>query len=121
MNSMAFIRGLLVSMLVPALLHGADGGVLPAETRISANLDKSIDTKTSKNGDQVSAVLGQPVKNDGRTVLPVGSRLTGHVESVQAAEGQRPGWVRLVFNQLALPDGQKFQIQLANTFSANSP
>lgn len=65
----------------------------PAPIRIAAgkvltvSLDQTISTRENSNGDRFQASLAEPVSVDGKTVLRIGTRVTGTV--VQAAPAGR--------------------------------
>lgn len=54
---------------------------LPSGTVLRVRLDETVDTKRNQPGDVVHATLSQPVVVAGRTVLPAGTRFTGHVST----------------------------------------
>jgi len=56
-----------------------------AGTKISAELESTVDTRTAKPGDEVTARVTKDVRQDGRTVIHKGDRLAGRVTSVEAA------------------------------------
>lgn len=55
--------------------------LLPSGTVLRVRLDETIDTKRNRPGDVVHATLSQPVIVAGSTVLPAGTRFTGHVST----------------------------------------
>jgi hypothetical protein len=75
---------------------------LQAGTHISAELLTTLDARKLHPGKQVVARVTKPVKQDGRTVIRKGSRLIGHVTSVQASgNGQAGSQIGVQFDQLA--------------------
>ena len=46
---------------------------------MGATLNKSVDARHAKVGDQVTAKTTGAVKSDGKVVIPKGSTLVGHV------------------------------------------
>jgi hypothetical protein len=85
----------------------------PAGALITARLEGTVDTASSKQGDEVVAAVV--------TGLPEGSRLRGRVETIQAAGRDAEGRVRLVFREVELPNGQRSQTWITNSFVAGSP
>lgn len=80
---------------------------LKSGTAISTELDKSIDARTAKPGDVVSAKVTKDVKRDGRTVIRKGDRLLGHVASAGAgAEGKAGSELGVTFDRLARGDAE---------------
>jgi len=53
--------------------------VIPAGTALHVRLDEALDTRRNRPGDAFRATLEEPVVLDGGTVVPRGTRLTGHV------------------------------------------
>jgi len=86
---------------------------LPAGALITARLEATVDTESSKQGDEIVAAV---VKG-----LPDGSRLRGRVETIQAARRDAEARVRLVFREVELPNGQQVQTWITNSFVAGSP
>jgi hypothetical protein len=64
------------------LLIGVIVGKAP--DAVSATLLKAIDATRSKVGDQVVAKTTEPLKKDGKTVVPKGAKLVGHVVQLKA-------------------------------------
>jgi hypothetical protein len=83
---------------------------------VHVRLMTALSSATAHQGDEVEAVLSQPLFDGDRLVLPQGSRLKGSVVQVRAARRlSRNGQLRMVFHQLLLPDGleQKVEATLA--------
>src|SRR6266852_4061392 len=57
---------------------------LASGTAFNATLNAPIDSKKCKPGDAVTAHTTENVKADGKTVLPKGSKLVGHVTQAKA-------------------------------------
>jgi len=88
----------------------------PSGSSVHVRLITAVSSATAHQGDEVEAVLSQPLFDGDRLVLPQGSRLTGSVVQVRAARRlSRNGQLRIVFHQLLLPDGleQKVEATLA--------
>jgi hypothetical protein len=83
---------------------------LPAGAVITAKLERTVNTASSQQGDEIIAAV---VKG-----LPGGSRLHGRVETIQAARPDAEGRVRLVFREIEFPDGQRVQTWITNSFAA---
>ncbi len=52
---------------------------IPAGTPIDVRLEQTIDTKRNRAGDAFDATLTRPILVDERTVIPRGTRFTGHL------------------------------------------
>ncbi len=88
----------------------------PSGSSVHVRLITALSSATAHQGDEVEAVLSQPLFDGDRLVLPQGSRLEGSVVQVRAARRlSRNGQLRMVFHQLLLPDGleQKVEATLA--------
>jgi hypothetical protein len=84
-----------------------------AGTAINAELDKSLDSKKLKVGDSVTARTTQAVKEDGKVVLPKGTRLTGHVTRASArGKGDSDSTLAIQFDRAELKGGQEMTLQL---------
>jgi hypothetical protein len=59
----------------------------------------------SPSGSSFMARLEHPVQVEGKTVLPQGSVVEGHLETVHARRIMRPGALRMICDRVKLPDG----------------
>lgn len=116
------------SAILPAAFSGADTSNpsdnppfreaqnLPAGTLLAVRLNAPI-TREKKSIDQVfEAILDEPVVIGGMTLLPRGSVVSGHVESLRTSK-IKPGrgYVRLVLESVRLTDAN-LPIQTASLF-----
>jgi hypothetical protein len=88
----------------------------PTGSSVHVRLLTALSSATAQQGQEVEAVLSQPLFDGSRLVLPQGSRLKGSVVQVRPARRlSRNGQLRMVFHQLVLPDGleQKVETTLA--------
>ena len=111
---MPFISSLFIVLL-------AQSFSAPAGARLEARLESPVKSATSKIGDAVTAVITGPIRAETTVALPGGSRLNGRVETVAAATDATEGRVRLVFNEIELPDGRRIATWITNSFSASAP
>jgi type IV secretory pathway VirB10-like protein len=82
------------------------GSELPSSSFVHALLMTPLDSATSQKGDDVEAVLSQPLFDGKNLILPQGSRFKGSVVQVQPARYMsRNGQLRVVFHELIPPDG----------------
>lgn len=106
---------------------------LSGGTVVNAALNSSIDSKKAKPGDQIVAHTTEAVKSqDGRTILPNGTKLVGHVTKASArSNGQGEAMLALQFEKAVLKDKQEMPInvviqavaapaQAASTFSSDT-
>jgi hypothetical protein len=88
-------------------------GSLAAGTAINAELDKSLDSKKAKVGDAVSARTTETVKEDGKLLLPKGTKLTGRVTRASArSKGDNDSTLAVQFDRAELKSGQEVAVQL---------
>jgi hypothetical protein len=88
----------------------------PIGSSVHVRLMNGLSSATAQKGDDVEAVLSQPLFDGNRLVMPQGSRLKGSVVQVRPARQlSRNGQLRIVFHELVLPDGieQKVEASLA--------
>ena len=86
---------------------------LPPGMAIRAELDHSLDSKKAKIGDSVAARASEDVKEDGRVVLPRGSRLTGHVTQASArSKGDNNSRLAVAFDRAELKGGQEMPLEV---------
>ena len=55
---------------------------IESDTQVSAQLENTLDVRRVKPGDRVVMKTLQPIKQNGQTIVPKGSRLIGHVTEV---------------------------------------
>ncbi len=52
---------------------------IPAGTHLHVRLDESLGTRHDRTGERFYATLAEPVSENGRTILPAGTRFMGHL------------------------------------------
>lgn len=87
-----------------ALAQSSDRIVIRDNEVIPVKFEKSINAKSAKRGDRISALV------DGDRFLPTGTRLVGRVAEVQRKDGDRKAYAELEFTDIELPNGQRVQI-----------
>jgi type IV secretory pathway VirB10-like protein len=93
-----------VVMTVP--MAASIGTELPEGSVVHARLVTPLSSATSRKGQDVEAVLSQPLMDGDRLILPQGSRLKGTVKQAQPARRmKRNGQLRIAFSELVPPDG----------------
>jgi len=91
----------------------APDGTLPAPASIlHAQLSTTLDSATTPRGTPLEAVVSEPVfAEDGRLILPEGSRLTGEVTFAEPAKKfHRNGQLRFLFERVELPNQESMQM-----------
>jgi hypothetical protein len=97
----------------PAQAQVAESIQLSAGSTIPVMLEKWIDARKNKVGDEVIAKTTENVKTDGRVVVPKGSKIIGRVTVAQARTKEQPvSAVGIFFDHAALKDGQDLPLAL---------
>lgn len=82
---------------------------LPEGTTLKVTLNQQLSTATTQPGSVFSARLIEPVKKNGRIVIPIGATVTGRVTSVSSGRRIRGGAsIRLRPDEINLPDGTRY-------------
>ena len=85
---------------------------IPSGTKVPAVLDKSIDSRKCKQGDEVIAKTTSDVMSNGKVIIPKNSRLIGHVTEASAtANGQSDSKLGIVFDKAMLRNGATVPMQ----------
>lgn len=76
-------------------------------TTVRVRMNGTLTSKTASVGDRFTTTVVEPVySTDGVTVIPVGSTVTGRVDSVvRAKKGGDPGQIGVSFVSVRLPNG----------------
>ena len=91
--------------------NGQANGSLATGTAFNAALSSPIDSKKCKPGDPVNAHTTEAVKSEGKTVVPRGSKLVGHVTQASArAKGESESSLGIVFDKAILKNGQEIPL-----------
>lgn len=88
---------------------GESQGSLAEGMTINAQLKSSVDSKKVKPGDAVTAETTETVKSsDGRTILPKGTKLIGHVTQASSrAKGDSESMLGIQFEKAVTRDGEE--------------
>ena len=91
----------------------AFGGPIPEGSVVHAWLNTPLTSATAHKGDDVEAVLAQPLLDkEKHLILPQGSLLKGTVRQVQAARRMKKnGQLRIEFRELVPPDGVEQKVE----------
>lgn len=81
-------------------------------TAIRARMNTTLSSKTAQVGNAFTATVTEPVySTNGVVVVPVGSTVTGRVDTVRpAANGGKPGEIGVSFTSVRLPNGRRHAI-----------
>jgi hypothetical protein len=99
--------------VMTAEMAKAIGGPLPPGSVVHAWLTTPVSSASAHKGDDVEAVLAQPLLDAQKhLLLPQGSRLKGTVRQVQPARRMKKnGQLRLEFRELIPPDGIQQKVE----------
>ena len=91
--------------------NGQASGSVASGTAFNAALSSPVDSKKCKPGDAVNAHTTEAVKSEGKTVIPKGSKLVGHVTQASArTEGESESALGIVFDKAILKNGQEIPL-----------
>ena len=94
--------------------NGQTNASLGSGAAINAELTAPVDSKKAKPGDPVAARTTEPAKSNGKTVIPKGSKLVGHVTQASArAKGDSESALAIVFDKAILKNGQEVPLNVA--------
>jgi hypothetical protein len=93
---------------------GSNSASLANGTALNAELNSSLDSKKAKTGDQVVARTTEAVKSEGKTIIPKGTKLIGHVTQASAkAKGDSESALAIQFDRAILKNGQEMPLNVA--------
>jgi len=102
----------------PGVIKESSVSSVPAEnpnssgSYILVELDKSLNARKLKPGDKVKAEVSQAVVSHGKIIIPVETKLVGHVTEVHALESQQPeSRLGIVFDRILLKHPHAINIQ----------
>lgn len=80
---------------------------VPNGQTLRVRMNSTLSSKTARVGDTFTVTVTEPVYAEtGTLVIPVGSTLTGRIDSAQAAQkGGKPGTIDVSFIRLRTPNG----------------
>jgi hypothetical protein len=94
--------------------NGQANAALASSSTFNAALSSPIDSRKCKPGDPVNAKTTEAAKSDGKTVIPKGAKLVGHVTQASArANGESESALGIVFDKAVLKDGQEVPMNVA--------
>lgn len=94
--------------------NGQANAQLASGTTFNAELSSPVDSKKCKPGDAVNGRTTEAVKSEGKTVIPKGSKLVGHVTQASArAKGEAESSLGIVFDKAILKNGEEIPLNVA--------
>src|SRR5580704_9303244 len=103
---------------------------LPSGTAVNALLNSSVDSKKAKVGDKVEARTTEEIKFAGKTIVPTGAKLEGHVtEATARSKGDRGSTLAIQFDKVIPKKGEEIPLNVTilaiaapeSDFSGGSP
>jgi hypothetical protein len=76
-------------------------------TTFNATLEGTLDSRKSKAGDPVSAVVSETVMYQGSVIFPKGTKVLGHVVRTSTSKGEDGAGLFVQFDKAVLRDGQE--------------
>ncbi len=93
---------------------GQSNASLASGSTFNAALNAPLDSKKAKPGDPVTAHCTEPAKSEGKTVLPKGTKVIGHVTQASArGKGDAESSLGVVFDKAILKNGQEVPLNVA--------
>lgn len=87
--------------------NGEANASLASGSAFNAALSSPVDSKKCKAGDPVNAKTTEAAKSDGKTVIPKGSKLVGHVTQASTrSKDESESALGIVFDKAILKNGQ---------------
>ena len=94
------------SEVMTAPMASSIGSAIPEGSVVHARLVTPLSSATARKGQDVEAVLSEPLMDGERLILPQGSRLKGTVKQAQPARRMKKnGQLRIAFSELVPPYG----------------
>jgi hypothetical protein len=98
------------------------GLLLPAGSTLHVRLGTTLTSKTNKTGDKFRGFVDQPLMVNGKTVVPTGSLVDGHIVFVKkSGRVSGVGQMRIVLDDITTEDGNKFDMNASLDEAQGSP
>ena len=92
----------------------AGTATLPSGTAVNAELNSSVDSKKAKVGDKVEAHTTEEIRYAGKTIVPKGAKLEGHVtEATARSKGDSGSTLAIQFDKAILKKGEEIPLNVA--------
>jgi hypothetical protein len=87
---------------------------LPGGTSVNAQLNSSVDSKKAKVGDKVEAHTTEEIKYAGKTIVPMGTKLEGHVtEATARSKGDSGSTLAIQFDKAIPKKGEEIPLNVS--------
>lgn len=98
------------------------GPLLPAGSSLHVRLQTTLTSKTNKTGDKFTGYVEQPIIANGKTIVPVGSLVDGHIVMVKKSKRIKGvGQMRIVLDDITTENGDEFLINGSLEEAQGSP
>lgn len=86
---------------------------LPSGPAVNAELNSTVDSKKAKAGDKVEAHTTEAMNYDGKTVVPKGAKLEGHVtEATARSKGDKDSTLAIQFDKAIPKKGEEIPLNV---------
>jgi hypothetical protein len=113
--SLSVLGAAILACFAQTPAHAQVGESIPlsAGSTIPAMLEKGVDARKNKVGDEVTAKTTENVKSGGQLAVPRGSKIVGHVTEVKArTKEESESAVGIAFDHAVLKDGREIPLAL---------
>ncbi len=119
----ALVGSLLVGAVFSAPVFPANGSdTLPAGTTLHIRLTTTLTSKTNQTGDKFTGVVDQPVVANGKTIVPEGSLVAGHVAFIKPPKRIKGrAEMRIVLDEVTTEDDVKYSLAASLEDAGGSP
>ncbi|MGC1485754.1 MAG: hypothetical protein WA789_18320 [Candidatus Acidiferrum sp.] len=89
------------------------GATLPSGTAMNAELNSSLDSRKAKVGEKVEAHTTAAAESDGKTIVPKGAKLEGHVTEAKArSKGDSGSTLAIQFDRAIIRKGEEIPLDV---------
>lgn len=114
LSSILAITVLTAPITVRVEAQTAESSALQAGTTVRVTLQKPLNSKKNKSGDQVILKTAESVKSDGHELVPKGSKIVGHITAAKAYTKENPeASLSIILDHATLKDGRDLPLHLA--------
>lgn len=98
----------------------ADAVTMPSGTELIVRLQNSFSSATAANGEHFDAVLDEDIQVNGKTIVPRGADVSGHVVAARrSGHLQDPGYLRLALDSVTV-NGKEVPVETSTIFMEGS-
>jgi hypothetical protein len=103
------------SGITPTAGFSSDG--IPTGTEVAIRLQMAVSSADSRAGDSFQGALDEPMVVSGKTVVPVGTEVTGSVVRAKASGGLHdPGYLRVTLASISI-NGKSIPLRTSSIFA----